>query len=130
MVEATRILLVQDDDSLRRVHRLHFELDGSTVLEASDGEQALRLAREGAPDLVVLDLTLQTLDGWETLGELKTDERLKAIPVVILTSSAEESDELRARERGALAFVAKPVAVDDLVALVHRVLPDGRPHPA
>lgn len=116
-------MLVQDDDGLRHVHRLNLELVGFTVSEASDGEEALRLAHQAAPDLVILDLTLRSLDGWEALGELKTDADLQAIPVVILTSSAEESEELRALERGALAFLAKPIGIEDLIAAVLRVLP-------
>jgi two-component system phosphate regulon response regulator PhoB len=123
MAAGRHIMLVQDDDGLRHVHRLNLELVGFTVSEASDGEEALRLAHQAAPDLVILDLTLRSLDGWEALGELKTDADLQAIPVVILTSSAEESEELRALERGALAFLAKPIGIEDLIAAVLRVLP-------
>ena len=122
MAEARRILLVQDDDTLRRSHRLNLELAGVAVAEASNGEQALRQARESPPDLVVLDLMLATLDGWETLGELKTDPVLQSLPVVVLTASAEESEELRALERGALAFIAKPISIEDLIAAVQRAL--------
>lgn len=122
MAEQGDILLVQDDDWLRRSYRTNLELDGFTVREAEDGEQALRLARERRPTIIVLDLMLPIVDGWEALGELKTDASLAGIPVVILTASAEESDELRALERGALAFVAKPVAVEDLIGVIRRVL--------
>lgn len=127
MAGARHILLVQDDDALRQIHRLNLELGGFTVVEASDGAEALRLAHQSPPDLVILDLALQSLDGWEALGELKTDANLRAIPVVILTSSAEESQELRALERGALAFLAKPLGIEDLIAAVRKVLP--RPPP-
>lgn len=122
MAEDGDILLVQDDDWLRRSYRTNLQLDGFTVREAADGEQALRLARQRRPTIIVLDLMLPVMDGWEALGELKTDPSLRDIPVVILTASAEECDELRALERGALAFVAKPVAVDDLIGVIRRVL--------
>jgi two-component system phosphate regulon response regulator PhoB len=122
VVEARRILLVQDDDTLRRAHRFNLELAGVAVTEASNGEQALRQARESPPDLVVLDLMLASLDGWETLGELKTDPVLQSLPVVILTSSPEESEELRALERGALVFIAQPISIEDLIAVVQRAL--------
>lgn len=121
-VEAVHILLVQSDETPRRGYRVNFELDGFRVSEAGDGAEALRRARDDLPDLVVLDLLLPVLDGWETLGELKTDETLRSIPVVILTASSEERDELRARERGALAFVARPVRIEDLIRAVRRAL--------
>jgi len=122
MAENGDILLVQDDDWLRRSYRTNLELAGFTVREAADGEEALRLARRQRPAIIVLDLMLPVMDGWEALGELKTDQSLRDIPVVILTASAEECDELRAIERGALAFVAKPVAVEDLIGVIRRVL--------
>lgn len=115
-------MLVQDDDAVRRSHRVNLELHGFDVMEASTGGEALRHARRWSPDLVVLDLMLGSLDGWETLGELKTDGELGRIPVLILTSSAEESDELRALERGALAFIAKPISIEDLVAAMSKAL--------
>jgi DNA-binding response OmpR family regulator len=126
VVAERRILLVQDDDILRRVHRVNFELAGFTVIETSNGSETLRQARETCPDIVVLDLTLASLDGWETLGELKTDAHLRAVPVVVLTSSAEESEELRALERGAIAFIGKPISVEDLIAAVRMALPTPR----
>lgn len=86
------------------------------------GEQALRAARQRHPDLIVLDLALPVLDGWVVLGELKTDRVLKSIPVVILTGSAAESNELQALERGAIAFLAKPIGIDDLIASISRTL--------
>jgi len=122
VAEGVHILLVQDEDRMRHSYRVNLELDGFRVSEAADGAQALRQARQERPDLVVLDLMLPVMDGWEALGELKTDQSLWEIPVVILTRSAAECDELRALERGALAFVAKPVGVEDLIAVIRRVL--------
>jgi CheY-like chemotaxis protein len=121
---AARILLVQNGDHSRRAYRLNLELAGFSVCEAGDGEQALRVARETELELIILDLALPVLDGWVVLGELKTDEALRSIPVVILTASAEETVELQARERGAIAFLAKPIAVDDLISAIHRTLAD------
>ena len=119
---AARILLVQSGDQAQQVYRLNLELSGFTVTEAADGEQALCTARTTPLDLIILDLALPVLDGWVVLGELKTDEVLRSIPVVILTASAEETTELQARERGAIAFLAKPIAIDDLTAAIHRSL--------
>lgn len=126
MAGTSQILLVQDDDSVRRSYRVNLELDGFTVVEASNGEEALRLARQAPPDLIVLDLMLPIVDGWHALGELKTDKELSPVPVVILTGSAEESEELRALERGALAFLGKPIDIEDLLVAVRRVFAPRR----
>ena len=120
---ATRsILLVQQGDFSLREYRANLELQGYEVTEAGDGEEALRAARHQPLDLIVLDLDLPVLDGWMVLGEIKTDDVLHAIPVVILTASADEANELQARERGAIAFLAKPIAVEDLNSAIRRTL--------
>ena len=122
MAATCQILLVQNGDSSQRAYRLNLELEGYQVTVALDGEQALQAARRQPLDLIVLDLDLPVLDGWMVLGEIKTDEMLRTIPVVILTASADEANELRARERGAIAFLAKPIAVDDLTSAIRRTL--------
>ena len=117
-----QILLVQNGDSSQREYRVNLELQGYKVTEAADGEEALEAARHRPPDLIVLDLDLPVLDGWMVLGEVKTDLGLRAIPVVILTASADEANELQARERGAIAFLAKPIAVEDLTRAIRKTL--------
>lgn len=117
-----QILLVQNDVPGQRGYRVNLELEGYHVTEASEGEQALKAARHHPPDIIVLDLDLPVLDGWMVLGEVKTDEALRAIPVMILTASAEETNELQARERGAIAFLAKPIGVEDLMGAIRETL--------
>ena len=119
---AYQILLVQNGDSSQHEHRLNLELQGYQVTVAADGEEALQAARHRRLDLIVLDLDLPVLDGWMVLGEIKTDEALQAIPVVIFTASADEANELQARERGAIAFLAKPIAVEDLTRAIRTTL--------
>ena len=122
MAGMTHILIVQEDEHLRALYRLNLEVAGFCVSEAADGKEALRIARGQPPDLVVLDLALPVMDGWAALGELKTDKELCTIPVVILTASAAESEELLARERGAMAFLARPIGVEDLTSAIQRAL--------
>lgn len=122
MAGMTHILIVQEDERLRALYRLNLEVAGFCVSEAADGKEALRIARGQPPDLVVLDLALPVMDGWAALGELKTDKELCTIPVVILTASAAESEELLARERGAMAFLARPIGVEDITAAIQRAL--------
>ena len=112
------ILLVSCGAPFSPAYRLHLELQGYRVSEASEVERVLPLAVGERPDVILLDPDPSLIDGWHLLGELKTHSMLRNVPVMLLTSSVEESDELRARERGAIAFLAKPIGAEDLVRAV------------
>ena len=116
------ILVIDDEELLRRLYGFHLELEGYRVTRAGDGEEGLIRARSDRPDLILLDLMLPKKGGWEVLDEIHGDARLREIPVVILSSLADESDELRARTAGATAYLAKPLPVEDLLTAVRRVL--------
>lgn len=116
-----KILLVDDDGDWRALWRGALETAGHDVLESPSGDEALACLREQAVDLVLLDLTMPETSGWDVLQQVWTAEPA-APPIVVVTSIADESSELRARELGAVAYIAKPVDTDDLVALVGRVL--------
>lgn len=122
MAAPVQILLVQNGDAPQHLYRLNLELEGFCVTEANDGEEALESVRQAPFDLIILDLSLPVLDGWVVLGELKSDPELCSTPVVILTASAEETHELEARERGAIAFLAKPISIDDLTRAIRRTI--------
>ncbi len=125
MSRVQQILVVDDDGSLRAILRLTLECEGYAVIEASDGDGALELARQKCPDLILLDIGMPTRDGWAVLAELRTDPSLSDIPVVMLTGEADESTEWRAREMGALQYITKPVDVEDVLSTVVGLL--GRP---
>jgi DNA-binding response OmpR family regulator len=112
------ILLVSCGAPFSPAYRLHLELEGYRVSEATRVESVLPLAIGEPPDVILLDPDQSLIDGWHLLGELKTHSVLRDVPVMLLTASVEESDELRARERGAIAFLAKPIVADDLVRAV------------
>ena len=101
-------------------YRIHLELEGYKVSEASDLELVLARAADDLPAVIVLDPDTALIDGWHLLGELKTHVVLRDVPVMLLTGSVEESNELQARERGAIAFLAKPINADDLVRAVRK----------
>ncbi|MFI0406281.1 response regulator [Actinomadura sp. 3N508] len=124
------VLLVEDDpgDVLLTVEAFEHNKVRNTLHVVNDGEQAMAfLRREGEyadaprPDLVLLDLNLPRKDGREVLGEIKADAALRAIPVVILTTSEAEEDILRSYHLHANAYVTKPVDFDQFISVVRKI---------
>jgi len=114
-----RILVAEDDRFLRKAAEVTLRRHGFTVLTASDGEAALQIARAETPDLVLLDLIMPRLQGFEVLRTLKQDPATEAIPVIVLSSLSQASDVRQAMEEGAAAYFVK--ADLSLQALVQRV---------
>lgn len=117
-----RVLVADDEPPIRLLCQVNLAIAGMDVLQASDGEEALELARTEGPDLVLLDLMMPRLDGWTVAQELHTDERTKEIPVVFLTARATANDRLRAEKLGALGYVLKPFDPVRLAPLVADVV--------
>jgi DNA-binding response OmpR family regulator len=117
-----RVLVVDDEPDVLLLCRLNLEQRGHQVLEAPNGDEALDLAREGTPDLVVLDLMLPGIDGYQVLQALRADERTSGIPVLVLTAKSLQADRERSRQLGAAAFVTKPFLPDELCDKVDEVL--------
>ena len=115
------ILLIEDVEDNRDLVVQILESE-YTVVEARDGQEGLEKARAEQPHLIILDLALPKMDGWEAARRLKADPALKAIPIIALTAFAMEGDEARALEAGCNAYVAKPILPKDLRAHVRRVL--------
>lgn len=122
VAEQRRILVVDDDGSLRMLLRVYLEGKGYGVSDAPDGETALLMARKTVPHLVLLDLTMPDTDGWHALAEFRRDPVLGDVPVVVLTGSADESIEWRAKELGAARYVTKTVNLEELLNTVNEVL--------
>ncbi|HKN96938.1 MAG TPA: response regulator transcription factor [Pseudonocardiaceae bacterium] len=114
-----RVLVVDDDDNVRDVVRRYLEHAGYQVAAAETGEDALRLAGEAPPDLVVLDLMLPGIDGFEVCRRLR---QRGAVPVVMLTARGEEDDRIAGLQLGADDYVAKPFSPRELVLRVTSVL--------
>ncbi len=102
-----RILLVEDDKLLRRACEVSLQKRGFTVLTAVDGEDGLRQAHDGAPDLILLDMLMPKLSGIETLEALKKDEQTRRIPVVILSNSSVDTKVQKAKALGAIGYLVK-----------------------
>jgi DNA-binding response OmpR family regulator len=120
-----RVLVVDDEPDVLLLCRLNLEQLGHEVLEAPNGQVALELVRERDPDLIVLDLMLPGIDGYDVLQMLRTEDASSTIPVLVLTAKSLQADRDRTRELGAAAFVTKPFLPDELCATVERVLSTG-----
>jgi two-component system, cell cycle response regulator DivK len=116
------ILLVEDNEDNQTVYRTILEHFGYRVIEAMDGETGVRLARERSPDLILMDVSIPLIDGWEATRILKGDEQTKRIPIIALTAHALASDRARAREVGCDGYLAKPVEPRRVVEEVGKML--------
>ncbi|MBM4423347.1 MAG: response regulator transcription factor [Chloroflexi bacterium] len=117
--ESHRILVVDDEPRMIRFIRMNLELEGYSVFEAADGVQALAQVRDTLPDLVILDVMMPELDGFETLRDLR---EISSVPVIMLTARGEEDDRVRGLELGADDYVTKPFSPRELVSRVKAVL--------
>ena len=120
-----RILLVEDHEDNRNIYRTILEHYGYQVVIAMDGQSGIRLAREEQPDLILMDLSIPVVDGWEATRQLKGDAATRAIPVIALSAHALEEDRLRARQAGCDGYLAKPVEPKKVLAEVARFLGEG-----
>jgi DNA-binding response OmpR family regulator len=123
---ARRVLLAEDDRFLRRAAEARLRRHGLEVLTAADGEEALRVARAEPLDLILLDVIMPKLDGFQVLKALKEDEATARIPVIVLSNLGQERDVAQAKALGALAFLVKAhLSLQDLVDRVDAVLATG-----
>ena len=123
----SKILVVDDEEDVLDVLRLVLAKSGYEVLTATSGMEGLTQAESQLPDLILLDIMMQQMDGWEVLKLLKLDERTASIPVVILSARAEPKDKIRGLQEGAIDYVTKPFAVREILTRVAGLL--GPPPP-
>ncbi len=116
------VLIVDDEESIRELVRFNMEKNGYEAIEAGTGLDALKLARESKPDLLILDLMLPGVDGLEVCRRLKSDAHTSAIPVIMLTARREEIDMVLGLELGADDYMVKPFSPRELVARAKAVL--------
>jgi two-component system cell cycle response regulator DivK len=117
-----RILVVEDQEDNRRIIRDLLTSAGYELIEAQDGEAGVRLAKEHRPDLILMDIQLPVLDGYEATRRIKADPELRAIPIVVVTSYALSGDDQKAVAAGCDGYVAKPFSPRQLLATVRKFL--------
>ena len=124
-----KALVVEDDKNIAELLRLYLEKDGFEVSIASDGGQGLRLAGEVEPDVILLDIMLPVMDGWQVCKEIR---RTSQVPIIMLTAKGETYDTVSGLEMGADDYVTKPFEVKELIARIHAVMrrADGVAAPA
>jgi two-component system, cell cycle response regulator DivK len=116
------VLVVEDYQDAREMYAAYLQFSGFDVAEAANGVEAVEKATELLPDIVLMDLALPRMDGWEATRRLKGDPRTRHIPIVALTGHALAGHAEGAREAGCDSFVTKPCLPDALVAEIHRLL--------
>jgi DNA-binding response OmpR family regulator len=114
----TRVLVIDDEAPIRLLCRVNLEAEGMEVLEASDGPTGLEKARNDEPDVILLDVMMPGLDGWQVAEELLDSDRTNSIPIVFLTARAEVRDRARGLDLGGIDYVTKPFNPVELAPLV------------
>jgi len=117
-----KILLVEDNEMNRDMLSRRLERKGYSVSIALDGAEGLEKARKETPDLILMDMSLPVMDGWEATRQLKADETTRHIPVIALTAHAMSSDEQKAHEAGCDDFDTKPVELPRLLGKIEALL--------
>jgi CheY-like chemotaxis protein len=121
------VLVVEDYQDAREMYAAYLQFSGFRVAEATNGIEAIERTLELMPDIILMDLALPRMDGWEATRRLKMDERTRHIPIVALTGHALAGHAEGARQAGCDSFVTKPCLPDALVAEIQRMLGERRP---
>ena len=124
---AARVLVIDDEGPIRLLCRVNLEAAGMVVHEAADGVTGIDVARRETPDVILLDVMMPGMDGWQVFSELLNDERTAQVPIVFLTARAELRDQARGLELGGVDYVTKPFnplllapLIEDLLARIER----------
>jgi DNA-binding response OmpR family regulator len=119
---AKRILVCDDDPVILRLLQVNLELEGYDVITGRNGEEAVTLAEETTPDLVILDIMMPRLDGYQACKQIKNNNSTKDTPVIFLSAKAQQSDIDKGKEFGVSAYLTKPFDPNELLSIVDRLL--------
>jgi DNA-binding response OmpR family regulator len=118
----TKVLVVDDEAPIRLLCRVNLEAEGMEVIEAADGHTGLELARSEHPDVILLDVMMPAMDGWQVAEQLFDDSQAGEIPLVFLTARAELRDRARGLELGGVDYITKPFNPVELASVVQGLL--------
>ncbi len=122
MAEKESILIVDDNENNRDMFEIYLEMEGYAVHFAEDGKQGLHLAREIMPDIILLDIMMPVMDGFQMLEKLRKDPDLSDIPVMVLTVKTAPDNAVKALRMGADDYLRKPFDVDELIARINKLI--------
>ncbi len=117
-----RVLVIDNEPGVQELVKVNLTASGYEVLVTGDGETGLKLARSKRPGLILLDLRMPGMSGWDVLKALKADSQLHNIPVIVVTASLQTNQEERALHEGATAYMTKPFAVKELLSQVKKAI--------
>ncbi len=117
-----KILIVEDTKTITSLLQVYLMGWGLQFVEAKDGEEGLKKARENKPDLIISDVRMPVMDGFELCAAIRSDKALYSTPIVLLTTLKDEASRQKGRLVGATAFLSKPVSVDELREKVSQIL--------
>jgi DNA-binding response OmpR family regulator len=121
LAQPARILVVDDDPVILRLIEVNLDLEGFEVVTASRGEDAIAKARDTAPDLILLDLMMPEMSGWELAERLQKDDTVSGIPLVFLSARTQDEDRRRGEELGVAGYITKPFDPADLVETIRKL---------
>ena len=119
---AKTVLIVEDNELNMKLFHDLLEAQGYSILQTRDGMEALKMAREHKPDLILMDIQLPEVSGLEVTKWIKEDDDLRSIPIIAVTAFAMKGDEEKIREGGCEAYIAKPISVSNFLATVEKFL--------
>ncbi len=117
-----KILVVEDDSDARMMLSLALKSSGYIVLGAENGEEGIKLFKEEKPDLVILDVVMPMMDGWEVLRRIKAGFKSKRIPVIMVTGKSEDADKIKGYDYGADFYVTKPYNIQKLLPIIRDII--------
>ena len=120
--DMVRVLIIDDEAPIRLLCRVNLEAEGMEVIDAGDGPTGLEKARSEEPDVILLDVMMPGLDGWQVAEELLEDDRTRSIPIVFLTARAEVRDRARGLDLGGIDYITKPFNPIELAPLVRDLI--------
>jgi len=119
----SRILLVDDEPNVVKLLTMRLKLSGYDVITANNGQEGLEKAQQEKPDLIILDLMMPQLNGYEVCMMLKQDTRYRKVPIIVLSAKAQERDKQLGKECGSDAFLSKPYQPEALLSQIKALLP-------
>lgn len=117
-----KVLVTEDNPLHMKIFKLNLTFSGFSVLEAENGEKGLELARMEAPDLILVDLSLPKLDGWEMIQRMKEDDATRDIPIIVVSARRPQDEATRAATSQVAAYISKPFDPEALMALVQQTI--------